>query len=146
VTPLASYKLMIREFHLDAYGHVNNAMYLTMYEEARWEQVTANGYGFNRVHETGIGPVILEIKVKFLKELRLRETIEIRTQVTMARGLTCRLSQQMINEKNEIASQAEFTFGLFDLKKRKLIPATPEWSKALGLSHGEVIEPSIEKV
>lgn len=32
-----------------------------------------------------------------------------------------------------IASEAIFTFGLFDLKARKMISPTPEWKSAIGL-------------
>jgi acyl-CoA thioester hydrolase len=32
-----------------------------------------------------------------------------------------------------IACEAMFTFGLFDLEKRKLVEATPEWKKAIGM-------------
>ena len=31
-----SYKVKIRESHLDTLGHVNNAVYLVLFEEARW--------------------------------------------------------------------------------------------------------------
>lgn len=29
-------KLTVRNYHLDGYGHVNNARYLEFLEEARW--------------------------------------------------------------------------------------------------------------
>ena len=38
------YPLTIKEFHLDTFGHVNNATYLQIYEEARWEFINQNGY------------------------------------------------------------------------------------------------------
>ena len=37
------YEVVIREHHLDVFGHVNHAVYLELFEEARWELVTANG-------------------------------------------------------------------------------------------------------
>jgi acyl-CoA thioester hydrolase len=62
------YEVLIKEQHLDSYGHVNNATYLALYEEARWEAITQRGYGYKTVHETGLGPIVLEVNVKFLKE------------------------------------------------------------------------------
>ena len=35
------YALVIREQHLDTFGHVNNAKYLEILEEARWDLITA---------------------------------------------------------------------------------------------------------
>ena len=65
------YAVVIRENHLDTFGHVNNATYLQLLEEARWEFITSRGYDLNYVQKVGIGPVILEINMKFLKELCL---------------------------------------------------------------------------
>lgn len=130
---IGSYKLLIRESHLDSYGHVNNATYLDMYEEARWELVTGRGYGYKKVHQTGQGPVILEVNLKFIKELRLREEVTITTELVDYPGKVGRLKQQMIKPDGSVASEAVFTFGLFDLKARKMIDATPEWRIAVGL-------------
>ncbi|MBS1972080.1 MAG: acyl-CoA thioesterase [Bdellovibrionales bacterium] len=127
-----SYKILIRESLLDTYGHVNNARYLDMYEEARWQLVTDRGYGFKKVHESGQGPVILEVNLKFMKELRLREEITITTELVDYPGKVGRLKQQMIKPDGTVASEAIFVFGLFDLKARKMIEPTPEWKKAVG--------------
>ncbi len=129
---ISTYQVMIRENHLDSYGHVNNAMYLTLFEEARWEVVTARGYGYHKVHETGQGPIILEIQLKFLKELKLRETINITLELISNEGKIAQMRQTMINAKNEIASELILKVGFFDLKARKLILPTPEWIQALG--------------
>lgn len=130
---IGSYKLLIRESHLDSYGHVNNATYLTMYEEARWEVVTQRGYGFEKVHNSKQGPVILEVNLKFFKELRLREEITITTDLIEYPGKIGRLRQQMLKPDGSVASEAVFVFGLFDLKARKMIDPTPEWKIAVGL-------------
>ena len=31
------YKFSVRGYELDSYGHVNNAVYLNYFEQARWE-------------------------------------------------------------------------------------------------------------
>lgn len=126
------YSVTIREFHLDTFGHVNNAAYLALYEEARWDLVTGNGYGLQQVHQRRQGPVILEVNLKFQKELRLREKITITTQLESYQGKIGYLLQKMLNAKGEVCSEARFTFGLFDLAERKLILPTPEWLKAIG--------------
>ena len=52
------YEMMIREHHLDSYGHVNNATYVEILEEARWECITQRGYGYKEVQQQKKGPVI----------------------------------------------------------------------------------------
>lgn len=126
------YELLIRESHLDSYGHVNNATYLTMYEEARWEAITQRGYGFSEVHKTAIGPVVLDVHIKFIKELVLREKIRITMELVSYEGKIFKLKQSMIKENGEVASEAMLTGALFDLKNRKLILPTAEWLRAVG--------------
>lgn len=126
------YPITIRELHLDSYGHVNNATYLNLFEEARWEAITRKGYGYQKVHETRQGPVILEIQMKFLKELKLRENIKITLEVVSYEGKLFRLLQKMVKENNEIACEMNMVGGFFDLNERKLILPTQEWLFALG--------------
>lgn len=133
MNPVFEYPVLIREFHLDTFGHVNNAAYLSLFEEARWDLVSKNGYGLKQVHEHRKGPVILEVNLKFQKELRLRETITITTQMESYEGKIFVLLQKMVNKQGETCAEARFTGGLFDLEARKLIAPTPEWKKAVGL-------------
>jgi thioesterase-3 len=127
-----SYPLIIREQHLDTFGHVNNATYLTLLEEARWELITQNGYGLSYIRETGLGPTILEINIKFIKELRLRQEIIIESKMVSYEGKIGKLTQTMLRN-NEPCCVTEFTIGLFSVAERKLVLPTPEWLKAIGL-------------
>jgi len=127
-----SYSLTIREHHLDTFGHVNNATYLSILEEARWELITQNGYGLFYIRETGLGPTILEINIKFIKELRLRQEIVIESRMISYEGKIGKIEQKMLRNGEECCI-AEFTIGLFSVKERKLVLPTPEWLKAIGL-------------
>jgi acyl-CoA thioester hydrolase len=127
------YRLQILEAHLDTFGHVNNATYLQLFEQARWDWITQNGYGLERVQRLRKGPTILEIKLKFRRELRNRQWIEIVTWMAdyPSRVGTC--EQQMLDESGNVCCEASFLVGLFDLEARKLILPTPEWREAVGL-------------
>src|SRR5688572_20414816 len=76
---LFTYELTILENHLDTFRHVNHAVYLDLFEEARWDLVTKGGWSFTRVQQTQVGPIVLEVHVKYRKELRLREKVTIET-------------------------------------------------------------------
>lgn len=133
-SPLGAYRLKIREFHVDSLGHVNNATYLALLEEARWEVITSNGYGFPEVQKHKKGPVILEVNLKFQREIRLREEITITTELVDYLGKVGHLQQRILKEDGSVAAEAMFTFGFFDLVQRKLIEPTPEWKRAVGLT------------
>lgn len=128
------FEMIIQETHLDVFGHVNNAKYLEIYEQSRWFYITEKGYGLDKIKQTQQGPVILEAKIRFLKELKERQKIKISQELLDYAGMVGHLKQEMTNENNEVVSDLIVTFGLFDLKARKLIAPTAEWNKALGVS------------
>ncbi len=130
---VSEYPITIRETHLDLFGHVNNAVYLELFEEARWEIVEAGGYGLKKVQETGVGPTILDIHLQFKREIRNRDKITIRTWMTHRTPKLMTLRQVMVNAKGEDACIADFLMGLFDTRARKLVAPTPEWLRAVGL-------------
>jgi YbgC/YbaW family acyl-CoA thioester hydrolase len=127
------YEFQVLESDLDSFGHVNNANYLKMFENARWDLMTSRGYSIKEVHARKIGPVILEINLKFKRELKNREHVKIKTSMLSHSGKISVFRQVMINEKGEESCIGDFTFGLFDLTQRKLIDYTPEWKHVLGL-------------
>ncbi len=130
------YPVLIRESHLDTFGHVNNAAYLQLFEEARWEFITARGYDLAYIKSSGLGPIVLECRLRFLREIRLREKIIIESETLRTERKTAVLRQTMMNEKQQLCCEAEMLFGLFDTRERKLVAPTPEWSRAIGVIEG----------
>ena len=126
------YDLTIRERHLDTFGHVNNAKYLEVLEEARWDFITRNGYGLDEVVRTRIGPTILEINLRFQREIKNRQRIKIRSWTDSYKGKIAKFVQQILDQDGNVCCEAVFTIGLFDLTARKLILPTPEWLRAIG--------------
>ncbi len=130
-------KVVIKETHLDVFGHMNNATYLQIFEEARWDLIVSRGFNLEQIKKSKTGPVILECNIKFLKELQAREEITVTVEQLLGEGephpKIFKLKQQMLSSKGEIACEAIFTYGLFDLENRRLIAPTPEWKYAVSL-------------
>jgi len=127
------YHLLILEKHLDTFGHVNNASYLEILEEARWDLITRNGYGLDEVQRRKTGPIVLDVHLRFARELRNRQAVTIRSWVDSYSGKVGKFAQQVVDDAGDLCCDALFTIGLFDLTARKLIRPTPEWVRALGL-------------
>lgn len=127
------YSMQIKESMLDSFEHVNNAMYLTILEEARWDLITRNGYGLEKIMETRIGPTILEINIRFLKELKLGDEITIETY---AESYVKKIAviKQTIFRGTEICCTTEITMALFDLTERKIISPTEDWLRAINFN------------
>jgi acyl-CoA thioester hydrolase len=133
--PIYEYDKLILEQHLDTFGHVNNAVYLSLYEEARWDFITNNGLGLTQILESKVGPVLLDLNLTFKSELNLRDKIKIVSQARpeMRNKYVMVLDQKILKENGKVASTITLSVGLMDLNLRKLISPTPAWLKALGL-------------
>src|SRR5258706_3751331 len=132
-----SYELTIHERHLDTFGHVNNATYLELFEEARWQLITENGYGVDEIKRRQAGPTILEINLRFAREVRNRERVTIKSWTESYTGKVHQFLQQMLNAKQEPCCEATFVIGLFDLQARKLMLPTAEWLHPLGVPEAQ---------
>jgi len=128
------YEVLITEKHLDTFGHVNNAVYLELYEEARWDLITSGGWGMDRIQRDKIGPVITSLKIDFKRELKNRETVVIETVFGGFRNSKISfLEQKMIKSDGQVANTMTMEAGLFDLKQRRLVDPSDEWMAALGV-------------
>jgi len=117
---------------LDDYGHVNNARYLGLFEMARWEILEKSGMGRNMVRKTKKGPVILEVTVRFSREIGEGEEITIETTCRRKDNRIFYFDQVMKNKAGDLCSKATFTAALFDMDSRKMIRADEQWLKAFG--------------
>src|SRR5262245_53820430 len=95
--------IVISEAHLDSYGHLNHARYLELLEQARWDLITERNFGIDVIRQTKTGPVILEVTIKFLRELGPRETVIIRTELVGYEGKIGKLRQQMLKADGGVA-------------------------------------------
>lgn len=124
--------VIISEAHLDSFGHLNNARYLEIFEQARWDLITERGFGLDTIRKTRTGPTIIAIEMTFLRELGPRETVVIRSELLSYERKIGRMRQTMVKADGDPACEAFFTFGLFHLDLRKLVEPTPEWMHAVG--------------
>jgi YbgC/YbaW family acyl-CoA thioester hydrolase len=125
--------ILISEAHLDSFGHLNNARYLELFEQARWDLIVERGFGMDTILRTRTGPTILAVELKFLRELAPRERVVIRSDLVSYERKIGKMRQVMLKNDGSAACEALFTFGLFHLDERRLIEPTPEWAHAVGV-------------
>lgn len=126
------YPLIIREHHLDIFNHVNNATYLQILEEARWEFLYARGFDLPTIQALGVGPVVLEITIQFLKELTLRQSIIIESKMLTYKEKIGIMKQDILGKDNTLFCHAQLTFGLMDMTTRKLVQPSEHWLLVMG--------------
>jgi acyl-CoA thioester hydrolase len=74
------YKFNARGYELDSYGHVNHAVYLNYFEQARWElfrQLDLVGY----FKENDLLLVVIEVHTRYHREINLFDDMEVRTEI-----------------------------------------------------------------
>lgn len=74
------YALAVRGYELDSYGHVNNAVYLNYFEQARWEIFRKLGLA-DHFRQNRMMLVVTEMHVRYSREARLFDELVIRTGI-----------------------------------------------------------------
>jgi acyl-CoA thioester hydrolase len=77
--------------------------------------------------------VILEVTLKFMREVGNRQTMRIVSTLDSYEGKIGRMTQLLIDDQERVCCEGKFVFGQWDTKTRKLIEPTPEWRRAVGL-------------
>lgn len=117
---------------VDLLGHMNHARYLDLFEFGRWEALLKHNFGPDRIKAVGISPVVLEINVKYHRELKLNDEVAITFKSGNANRKVFIIHQEMIRLKDQVvAATAEVTAGVMDLKARKLLVLNEEWNNIL---------------
>ncbi|MEE4489167.1 acyl-CoA thioesterase [Streptomyces sp. BE230] len=111
----------VRGYELDTQGHLNQAVYLQYAEHARWELLRAAGLPQEKLLADGVGPVALEVTVKFRRELRGGERVRVSCRFDYGQGKTFTIAQQILKEDGTVAAEVTGVAGILDLTTRRLV-------------------------
>jgi acyl-CoA thioester hydrolase len=116
-------RVAVRGYELDVNGHLNWAHYLHYAEHARWECLRAAGLSFETMVGAGLGPVNLEANVRFLRELRDGDEVDVSCEFEWGDGKTFRVRQQFTRlDDGALAAEVMTVSGVIDQDQRRLIP------------------------
>ncbi len=115
--------IKIRGYHLDGYGHVNNARYLEFLEEARWsileERIDLKGF-----MERGFLFVIVNININYRRAAYMDDVLRIETALHAISSHSAVIEQTVRLKGTEtVVADARITFVILDnqaLKPLKL--------------------------
>ena len=96
------FKLTVRGYELDSFGHVNNSVYLNYAEEAKWhffDETKTLGV----IKELGLFPVVLENNLRYMHELKLHDEVRIETSWS-TKGKTLHFTHTIFNETENVKS------------------------------------------
>ena len=76
----------VRQYEMDALGHVNNAVYLHYLEQAATEHANAAGHGAERARELGGGWVVRRHEIDYLRPASGDDILQVITWAVEFRG------------------------------------------------------------
>lgn len=114
-------RIGVRGYELDPRGHVNQAVYLQYAEHARWECLRAAGITHDRMHQSGVGPVTLEVTISYRAELRAGDEVDVTCEFQWGTGKTFEIRQHLIRPDGEPVADLTALTGLLDLASRRLV-------------------------
>ena len=115
-----SIRIKVRGYEVDTQGHLNWAEYLHYAEQARWECLDAAGITQDRLIASGFGPIVLDASVKYRRELRAGDEVDVSCVFIFDGGRTFEIKQQFRRPDRRIAASLTSTGGLLHLTERKL--------------------------
>lgn len=116
-----SYDIKVRGFHIDVFGHTNNARYLEFMEMARWELFDPLIEG-GTLKKNNLGFVIVNINIDFKATSYANDVLTLNTEVLKFGNKSITLKHRIVNKKKdrEICS-ADVTFVMMDLTHKKAV-------------------------
>ena len=112
-----SITLTVNPVHLDAYGHVNNVVYVAWLERCAWAHSEAVGFSEERCVELGRGMAVRTIHADYLAPCFGGDTIEVGNWIVANDGkLRASRRFQMINRtQRTVTMRAEIEYFCLNL-------------------------------
>lgn len=116
-----SVRIAVRNYELDALGHVNQAVYHSYAEHGRVQMFRAAGCAPEAMRALGYAPAVLTSEARYLRELRDGDEVDVSTTIEFGAGKTFVMRTRLIRTDGTLCATVDGTMGLLDLTARKLL-------------------------
>jgi acyl-CoA thioester hydrolase len=131
MSDIFSVRFRVRGYEVDTQGHLNWAEYLHYAEQTRWECLAAAGITQDTLIAGGVGPAVLDVHVKYRRELRGGDEVDVSCEFEFGEGKTFRVKQDFRCPDGSLAAELTSATGLIDLAERRLVANPAERMRAL---------------
>ena len=127
------YKLKVRSYDLDSFGHVNNAVYLNYLEEARCDYMEQHGLNFNNFGQWKSYAFVVSAEIRYKAPARYGHILDIRGRFSGTKRSSFCIEYQMFNTTtNRVCAEAKMMFAFVN-EHEKLIPIPQEFREKMGM-------------
>lgn len=117
--------ITVHGYHLDGYGHVNNARYLEFLEAARWDQLQAH-QDLDWWHDQDYAFVIVNININFRRPASLGDQLVVGVELAGIGDKSARVHQTIQRDTGAMVADADVTFAVLDRASGDSVPLTGE--------------------
>ncbi len=118
-------EIKVRGYHLDLYGHVNNARYLEFLEEARWAMMESGDLDWFMQQDYAL--VVSRVDIRYLRPASMGDMLQIETRLDRLLPRAGIILQQVLNKATgKAVASAEVTFAVLQPNRAGALPITGE--------------------
>lgn len=133
---LHSIQITVRGYHLDLYGHVNNARYLEFLEEARWSMLD-DRIDLADWQSRNLALTIVRIDINYRRAATLGDILAIRSALSKVGRKSATVHQEVfLNDTETLIADADVTVVVVDTRTGKALPFEGDIAEALNMLHG----------
>lgn len=124
--------LRVRGYHLDGYGHVNNARYLEFLEEGRWAYFDDRPGLAAFLQKGDVAFVAVNLNIDYRRAAVAGDDLEVLTRLAELGSRRARMHQEVrrVRDGKPVAS-ADITFVLLDVATHRAIEIDGEIREAM---------------
>lgn len=89
-----------RSYEIDAFGHLNHAVYLNYFEVARIQLLDDVGYPVQKLLKRGWGVHVVRVEVDYKKEVFMGEKLRIRTRLDETKRSSMSVVQEILRDRS----------------------------------------------
>jgi len=140
VTPLFSHELEVRFRDCDAMGHVNNAVYLTYLEQARFSHWRATGLATMTL-DTGSagggapgdvpGVILARVEIDYRRPAKYGDRLRIDVGIATIGRTSFTYEYEIVDAAGELVAAAKTVIVRFDYAAGRPVPISDEIKQAL---------------
>lgn len=123
-------RITVRGYHLDGYGHVNNARYLEFLEEARWARL-GKGSELAWWQRRGLAFVIARITIDYRAPASLGDVLTVTVDLGELGTRSGTVTQHIVRDDGTRVAEAEVVFVVMDGTTGRPVPLDGEVGERL---------------
>jgi acyl-CoA thioester hydrolase len=131
VTVVFSHRLEVRFRDCDALGHVNNAVYLSYLEQARFNHWRAIGLADLTGHADIPGVILARVEIDYRRPAKFGDVLEVRLGIAAFGRTSFTYEYEIVDVEGRLVASARTVIVRYDYSTSKPVPVSDALKEAL---------------